>query len=183
MKDVDPMRDQTGRLSDAGVSSPPDLPVLGSPPPGPELLIGSNIFRNTNGVVKIHGKEQLVLEYRPEDGALLLTIDLYGEAGDHIAHVRRNRLLLNKGERFTIECGGITAEGPPPFVRLCARSSGAIVFEARAVSDRRFHISTGKFYSHQGLAVEITPHYCRIGSGTALFGDIVENRGGTVILG
>jgi hypothetical protein len=177
------MRDHTGRLSDAGVPSPADPLVLGSPLPGPELLIGSNIFRNTNGVVKIHGKEQLVLEYRPENGVLLLTIDLYGEAGDHIAHVRRNRLLLNKGERFLLESGGITPEGGNPFVRLCERSSAGVVFEASALSERRFHIHTGKFYSHQGLAVDITPHYCRIGSGTALFGDIVENRGGTVALG
>ncbi len=175
------MRDHTGQLSNTGLTAPTDSPVLGSPPPGPELIIGSNIFRNTNGVVKIHGKEQLVLEYQPEHGALLVTIDVYGEAGDHIAHVRRNRLLLNTDKRFAVECGGITPEGGSPFVRLLER--GVVVFEASAVSDRRFQITTGKFYSHKGVAVEITPHYCRIGSGTALFGDIVENRGGTVVLG
>jgi hypothetical protein len=31
--------------------------------------------------------------------------------------------------------------------------------------------------------VEITPHYCRIGSGTTLFGNIMEARGGPAILG
>ena len=46
---------------------------------GLELLIGSNKFRNTNGVVRIQGKEQLFLESKPEQGLLLVTIDLYGE--------------------------------------------------------------------------------------------------------
>ena len=31
-----------------------------------ELRIGSNIFRNTNGVVTIHGKEQLVIDIQNE---------------------------------------------------------------------------------------------------------------------
>jgi len=33
------------------------------------------------------------------------------------------------------------------------------------------------------MLVEITPHYCRVGSGTALFGNIVEARGGPAVLG
>lgn len=177
------MTENSGGLSNAGLSTHTDMPVLGGPPPGPELLIGSNIYRNTNGVVKIHGKEQLVLEYRPEDGRLLLTIDLYDEAGDHVAHIRRNRLLLNSNERFAIDSAGAGGDGERPFVRLSQRGPGTVVFEASALSDRRFFISAGKFYSHKGMAVDITPHYCRIGCGTALFGDIVENRGGTVVLG
>jgi hypothetical protein len=40
-----------------------------------------------------------------------------------------------------------------------------------------------KFYSHKGTLVDITPHYCRIGAGTTLFGDISENKGGPVVLG
>jgi hypothetical protein len=57
------------------------------------------------------------------------------------------------------------------------------VLEARAVSENKIQITSGKFYSHKGTLVEITPHYCRIGSGMTLFGNIVENRGGMVVLG
>ncbi len=152
------------------------------PKVGPELLIGSNIFRNTNGVVKIHGKEQLVVEHRPEQGILFLTLDLYSEAGIHSAHVRRNRLVLNPGDRFGIEAGPLPETGSPG-VRLYDHLTGTIVCEASVVSDNKIRISAGKFYSHKGVLVDITPHYCRIGSGTTLFGDVVENRGGTVALG
>ncbi len=152
---------------------------------GPELLIGSNIFRNTNGVVTIQGKEQLVLETRPGQGLLLVTIDLYNAIGTQIAHVRRNTLVINQAAQFTIDIHQATTNMPSdaPWVRLYSRQSGEIAFEARIVSDNRIQITSGRLYSHRGALVDITPHYCRIGSGRTLFGDIVENRGRTVVLG
>lgn len=152
---------------------------------GPELLIGSNIFRNTNGVVNIQGKEQLVLETRPAQGLLLVTVDLYDANGTQIAHVRRNTLMINQAAQFTIDIHQATTNMPSdaPWVRLYGRQSGEIAFEARVVSDNRIQITSGRFYSHTGALVDITPHYCRIGSGRTLFGDVVENRGRTVVLG
>jgi len=152
---------------------------------GPELLIGSNTFRNTNGVVKIHGKEQLVLESRPEQGLLLVTVDLYAARGAQIAHVRRNALVINQAAQFAVEVHRATTDMPSdaPWVRVSDRQSGEIALEARIVSDNRIQITSGRFHSHTGALVDITPHYCRIGSGKTLFGDVVESRGGTVILG
>jgi len=169
----------------AVVSSRTDLGGTDMKRAGTELVIGSNIFRNTNGVVKIHGKEQLVLEYKPDQGLLLLTIDLYGEAGNHIAHVRRNTLALNEGGRFAIDVhrSSANASGDCPTVRLRDVPSDTVVFEAAAIAEHKVQISVGKFCSHKGTTVDITPHYCRIGTGMTLFGDIVDNRGRTVVLG
>jgi hypothetical protein len=41
-----------------------------------ELNIGSNIIRNTSGVLNVSGKEQISLEIGKDD-QLLLTMDLY----------------------------------------------------------------------------------------------------------
>jgi len=166
-------------------SARPDVLGATSPFTGIELLIGSNIFRNTNGVVKIHGKEQLVLEAKCEQGLIFLTIDLYTHDGFHIAHVRRNVLALNHEGRFTVDIHRPAADipGEMPSVRLLDGPGQQVVFEASMISDNKIFISAGKFYSHKGIPVEITPHYCRIGSGMTRFGDIVEARGGTIILG
>lgn len=146
-------------------------------------MIGSNRFRNTNGVVKIHGKEQLVLEAK--DGLLYATIDLYNDTGAHVAHIRRNVLVLNQTGQFAIDLHGIEIDGldPAPAVRIRDQHTDTLVFEATVAAENKIAITAGRFYSHRGTAVEITPHYCRIGSGTTRFGDIVENRGGTVVLG
>jgi hypothetical protein len=179
------MMDETPEPFRTGQLSRSDFPAADTQKLGPELLIGSNIFRNTNGVVKIHGKEQLVLESRPEQGLLLVTIDLYDEGGTQIAHVRRNVLVMNRGTQFAIDVHRATTDMPAdaPWVRLYGRQSGEIAFEARVVSGNKIQITSGRFHSHQGAVVDITPHYCRIGSGRTLFGDVVENRGGTVVLG
>ena len=177
--------DESIELRGVGIPAPADIAVSETQKQGLELHIGSNIFRNTNGVVKIHGKEQIVLESRPEQGLLLITIDLYSDAGIHIAHLRRNVLALNRADRFTVTIhrGDMSAPSDSPWVRVSDQITGEIVIEARAVSEKKSQITVGKFYSHKGIPVEITPHYCRIGSGTTRFGDIVESRGGAVILG
>ena len=47
------------------------------PEVGLELHVGSNIFRTTNGIIKLQGKEQIVLEVQSDPPALLLTMDFY----------------------------------------------------------------------------------------------------------
>jgi hypothetical protein len=164
-----------GPMATAGVLSKPRL----------ELRIGSNIFRSTNGVVSIHGKEQLVVEVKPEQGLLLTTLDLYNECGVRIAHLRRNVLTLNERGRFTVDVplGQSLSSADTPSVRVTDLQSGDVVLEARMASEYRVDLAWGKLYSHKGMLVEITPHYCRIGSHTTLFREIVEARGGPAVLG
>lgn len=152
---------------------------------GFELRIGSNIFRNTNGVVAIHGKEQLVIEVKPEQGLLLATFDLYNERGIRLAHLRRNVLTLNDNGRFTVEAplGQRLSSVDRPSILVTDLQSGHLVFEARMASEHRVDLVCGKLYSHKGILVEITSHFCRIGADTTLFGNIVEARGGPAVLG
>lgn len=154
------------------------------PKPGLELRIGSNIFRSTNGVVTIHGKEQLLIEVKPEHGLLLATLDLYDEGSVRIAHLRRNVFTLNGSGRFTVDVplGQRRSPVDTSSVLVTDLQSGHVVLEARMASEYRVDIFCGRLYSHKGTLIEITPHYCRIGSGMTLFGNIVEARGGPAIL-
>lgn len=150
-----------------------------------EIRLGSNAFRNTNGVLKVQGKEQLVLEFQVEQRRLLLTMDFYDGSGSHVAHLRRNRWAFNPGDRFVIN----TSDSPPslfphmPWLRVFDDATGEIVLEAAAVADDKIQVATGKFYSHRGQLIEITSHYCRVGSAFTLFGDAFENRGGPAVIG
>ncbi len=152
---------------------------------GLELLIGSNKFRNTNGVVRIQGKEQLFLESKPEQGMLFVTIDLYSDAGARIGHLRRNVLALNPADQFSVDVHRTDDNLPAdlPWIRVTDQSTGHTVLEVCVVAHKKIHVALGKFYSHKGILVDITPHYCRIGSGTTLFGNVSENKGGPAVLG
>jgi hypothetical protein len=168
-----------------GITDSPELIDLEKPEQGLELHVGSNVFRNTNGVVKLQGKEQLVVETHPHPLTLLLTMDLYDEQGARVGHIRRNALSAHSADRFAINVMANNESMPddPSSVTIADRMTGHTVLEACLVQGRKVRMTTGNFYTHKGELVTISPHYCRIGTGLTLFGDVAESRGGAASIG
>ena len=168
-----------------GITDSPELIDLEKPEQGLELHVGSNVFRNTNGVVKLQGKEQLVLETQLHPLALLLTMDLYDEQGTRVGHIRRNALSAHSAGRFTINVKAADNSTPDdqPSVTVTDRTTGQTVLEACLVQGRKVRMTVGRFYTHKGELVTISPHYCRIGTGRTLFGDVAESSGGAAAIG
>ena len=163
----------------------PELIDLEKPEQGLEMHIGSNVFRNTNGVLKLQGKEQLVLETQLDPLMLLLTMDLYDDQGTRIGHIRRNALSAHSAGRYIINVRTSSEANPddPPSVTVADRTSGRTVFEACLMQRRKIRITVGHFYTHKGELVTVSPHYCRIGTGVTLFGDVAESRGSAAAIG
>ena len=173
------------QIKTIGITDSPELIDIEKPEQGLELHVGSNVFRNTNGVVKLQGKEQLVLETQPHPLALLLTMDLYDEQGTRVGHIRRNALSAHSAGRFTINVT-LSDETTPddfPSVTVVDRTTGHAVFEACLMQRRKIRITVGCFYTHKGELVTISPHYCRIGTGLTLFGDVADSRSGVAAIG
>ncbi len=164
---------------------PPQTVEASKSKPSIELTIGSNVFRNTNGVIKLEGKEQMVVEFHPEDGQLLLTMDFYDSAGSHVAHLRRNAWAFNTANRFAFTSGSVSLSlfNEPPWLKVSDRNSGDVVLEITVTHSGKIQILNGKFYTHKGHLVEITSHYCRVVPGLTLFGDVFEARGGAASIG
>ncbi len=167
------------------ITDSPELIEIEKPEQGLELHVGSNVFRNTNGIVKLQGKEQLVLETHPDQIALLLTMDLYDEQGARVGHIRRNRLSTHSAGRFIIDVkpGGEATPDASPSVTVADRNTGHTVFEACLMQKRKIRITVGRFYTHKGEFVTVSPHYCRIGAGLTLFGNVAESRGNAAAIG
>ena len=140
-----------------------------------ELDIGSNIIRNTNGVLNVQGKEQIFLEIG-DDGQLLLTMDIYDSGNKHIAKLRRNAWVFNNKERFEITT-------TPASLKLIDKETGDTVVEANVVSKDNLKVSNGKFYTHNGVLLEITPQYWRVGGGITMSGNRFDGSGGAVAIG
>jgi hypothetical protein len=139
-----------------------------------ELNIGSNILRNTSGVLRVAGHEQISLEVG-ENGQLLLTMDLYDQTGKHIAKLRRNAWAFNEGERFAITTN-------PSDRTLRESGSGAIVVRARVVDRTHIEVPEGRFFTHQGHPVEITPDYWRVAGGLMMSRNVFDGVGGAVAI-
>lgn len=172
---------QTNKIENGDSS---DFIEEAKPETGLELHMGSNVFRNINGVVKLQGKEQMFWEVAPDLETLLLTMDLYDEKGVRVGHIRRNALKSGEVGRFAVTVNSSAGARPDnvPSVTVSDRSNGQIVIEAFLVQGRKIRIAAGNFHTHKGELVQISPHYCRIGTGRTLFGDIVESRGGNALI-
>lgn len=137
-----------------------------------ELDIGSNIMRNTSGVLNVQGKKQIFLEIG-DDGQLLLAMDIYDSGKEHIAKLRRNAWVFNNKERFEITT-------TPASLKLIDKETGDTVVEANVVSKDKLKVSNGRFYTHNGVLLEITPQYWRVGGGMTMGGNIFDGGGGAV---
>lgn len=150
-----------------------------------DLTIGSNSFRNTNGVLTIHGKEQIVLEVASESDQILLTMDLYNASGRQVAHLRRNEWKFNVDDRFAFSAAPASPSlyGGAPWLKLVDKETGETVLEATATDREKVQIIEGKLYTHKGQLLEITSHLCRIAGVVTMFGDTRDVRGGAIVIG
>lgn len=149
-----------------------------------ELNIGSNIFRNANGVLKLGGKEQMVVEIRGDSPQLFLTADLYDAKGTHVAHLRRNVWAFNSKNRFELHTSPTLALfSYPTWLKVFDKETDDMIIDIQLVKEATVHIHHGRLYSHKGQPLEVTPHCWRFPGSAAMFGSIQDIRGGSVVIG
>jgi hypothetical protein len=113
-----------------------------------QLTIGANRLRNTDGVINVRGKQQILLEWGPYESELLLTMDVYGVEGRHIARLRRNQWTFNDQDRFEF------AAKPRGFSLVDTKMS-QVVLEARVGAGDAVVITQGLFYDSAGKQIEV----------------------------
>jgi hypothetical protein len=168
-----------------GLDVPTEIIEDEKPEQGLELHIGSNVFRTTNGVIKLQGKEQMFFEARPHPPSLLLTMDIYDERGQRVGHLRRNTISTVCAPRFALSVSAPSDAtlDDPLTVMVVDHMTGHTVIEAYLFQKRKVRITTGQFHTHKGDLVSISAHYCRIGTGLTRFGDVFECRGRAASIG
>lgn len=114
-----------------------------------QLTIGSNHLRSTDGTISIRGKRQIALEWGQLNSELLLTMNLYGAGGRHIARLRRNQWTFNDDDRFDFA-------GNASGFNLVDTKLSQVVLGARVVGQDSVVITQGAFYSFAGHKIEIT---------------------------
>lgn len=112
------------------------------------VSVGSHRLGTADGVIRIHGKRQIVLEWGAAARDLLLTMDLYSDGGRHIARLRRNDWTFNDNNRFTYSHGvhGFT---------LTDAQSGQVVLQATIAERDTVVITDGTFHSSTGGDVDV----------------------------
>ncbi len=141
-----------------------------------EVSMGSNVIRNTNGVLKVEGKDQILLEIE-NNSRLLLTMDIYDAKEIHIAKIIRNNFAFDYKDRYKLIA-------KPSSLILVNRDHNSVLIEAsiQDFMNKKLEVVRGTFYSWKAHLVEITPRYWRI-MGTTIGGTVFDCHGGAIIVG
>lgn len=114
-----------------------------------QLRNGSGRPGGTDGVILIRGRKQITLEWGAFTAELLLTMDLYGVGGSHIARLRRNHWTFNDHERFAFTSSDRRFS-------LMDVKTNQVVLAGRVVGRDAVAITQGVFYSADGHEIDIT---------------------------
>ncbi len=141
-----------------------------------EVTMGSNVIRNTNGIFKIEGKDQIYLEL-DQNSQLLLTMDVYDTKGIQVAKLIRNLFSFDHKDRYRLIA-------KPSALMLIDREHNTVLFEVSVTDfdNHRVQVLQGNFYSHKAHPVEITPRCWRV-LGTTTAGTTFDCHGDAIIIG
>jgi hypothetical protein len=119
-----------------------------------ELNFGSNIVSNSNGILTIEGKNQIHIEVGDESQPLL-TMNLYDDKGKSVGMLNRNELVENPGNRFATT---ITSSS----LKLTDTTNEELIITINVAEGNIIQILKGRFYTHFGKLLEITPDFYSI---------------------
>jgi hypothetical protein len=140
-----------------------------------DVEIGSNLYRNTNGMIAIEGVPQIEVAIKPSTGTLLVNFALFDGVGKMIAKLSDSTLMFNERRAYEVSK---TAKS----VALKQIDSGKIILQMELRTSEMVAITKGEFHTVKGHVIEVTPTEWKIdklrSSGTRH-----DMQGGEVVLG
>jgi len=140
-----------------------------------DVEIGSNRYRNTNGMITIEGVPQIEVTIKPLSGTLLVNFALFDGVGKMIAKLSESTLMVN--ERRAYEVSKTTKS-----LALKQIDSGKIILQMELRASEVVIISKGEFHTAKGHLIEVTATEWKIDKLRAS-GTKNDMQGGEVALG
>lgn len=140
-----------------------------------DVEIGSNLYRNTNGMITIEGVPQIEVTIKPPTGTLLVNFALFDGAGKMIAKVTGSTLMFNERRAYELSR---TAES----IAIKQVGSGNIILQMELRAPEVVAITKGEFHTVKGHVIEVTPTEWKIDKLRAS-GTRQDMQGGEVVLG
>jgi len=140
-----------------------------------DVEIGSNVYRNTNGMITIEGVPQIEVSIKPPSGTLLVNFALFDESGKMIAKLTDSTLMFNERRAYEVNK---TAKS----LALKQIDSGRVILQMELRAPEIVAITIGEFHTVKGHVIQVTPTEWKIDKMRAS-GTSKDMQGGEVILG
>ena len=140
-----------------------------------DIEVGSNLYRNSNGIIDIEGVPQFEVAIKEPVRALLVNFALFDDVGRMMAKVVDSNLTFNERRAYQLAKS-------PTSVSLKHEESGTIVFALELREGNRVVFSRGSFHTIKGHRLDVSQTEWRIDK-KHFSGKDADMQGGSVFLG
>ncbi len=137
-----------------------------------DVSIGSNQLRNTNGIFQAEGRDLIRVAFS-DDGAMLLSMELYNPAGTQVAKLEHNEWTSNDQDRFELKIEGDK-------VILVDKTLKSVILAVKKESQTAVAVPQAKFYLPSGMVSEVTAEHWHVGNKLELKDVDVDLNGGAI---
>jgi len=140
-----------------------------------DVEIGSNLYRDTDGMIEIEGVPQIQVALKPTTGDLLVTFALFDASGKVTAKLIDSTLMIN--ERRAYEVNTTTKS-----LRLTHSTSGTVILQMDVKAPGVVAFTKGEFHTMKGHVIHVSPTEWNIDK-LRVSGTTQDLKGGSVVLG
>jgi hypothetical protein len=140
-----------------------------------DVEVGSNLYRNTDGMIEIEGVPQIQVKLKPSTGALLVTFALFDPGGKVTAKLVDSTLMINERRAYEVNT-------TPKSLLLTHLASGTVILQMDITAPDVVAFTKGEFHTIKGHVIQVFPGEWKIDKLRAS-GTTHDLKGGSVVLG
>lgn len=140
-----------------------------------DVEVGSNLYRNTDGMIEIEGVPQIQVTLKPMTGDLLVTFALFDPVGKVTAKLVDSTLMINERRAYEVS-------KTPKSLRLTHPDSGVVILQIDVKAPDVVALTKGEFHTIKGHVIQVSPVEWKIDK-LRVSGTTHDLKGGSVTLG
>lgn len=115
-----------------------------------DIEIGSNLYRNSNGIIEVEGVPQIQLARHPSTGALLVNFALFDVNGRMLAKVVDSTMMFNDRRAYE-------STKTDKSVAIKEAKSGKVLLQLDLKAPDVVSFSQGEFHTMKGHLLQVSP--------------------------
>lgn len=140
-----------------------------------DIEIGSNLYKNCNGIIEIDGVPQIQVACHPSTGALLVNFALFDSNGRMLAKVVDSTMMFNERRAYELTKTNKS-------VTMKEAESGTVLLQFDVKASDAVSFSRGEFHTMKGRLLHVSPREWKLDK-QQKSGQAHDAKGGAVAIG
>jgi hypothetical protein len=120
-----------------------------------DVEVGSNVYRNSDGIIEIEGVPQIEVRQHPSTGALLVNFALFDSTGRLLAKVVDSTMMFNERRAYDLT-------KTPKNVVMKETASGKVLLQLELKTSQIVTFSKAEFHTMKGHLLQVSAREWKI---------------------